>query len=150
MTCERMEQELIAYLDGRAAAVQRREVEEHLAVCAECGARAAQFRQVSSLLDQYPAADPSPYFDARLRSRLAAEARQSWWSRWIPQPRLALATISLFALGLWVASFPPAAPLPAPAQAEEEFRMIRDMHVLENYDVLANFDALSDLPAQGD
>jgi len=105
---------------------------------------------VASLLDEYPAADPSPYFDARLRSRLAAESRQSWWSRWIPQPRLALATVALFGLGLWVATFPPDAPPPTAPQAEEEFRMIKDMRVLENYDVLANFDALSDLPAQGD
>lgn len=150
MTCERMEMELIAYLDGRAADAVRREVEEHLAVCAECGARAADFQRVASLLDQYPATGPSPYFDARLRSRLAAEPRPGWWTQWIPQPRLALATISLFALGLWVASFPPQAARPSPAQAEEEFRMIRDMHVLENYDVLANFDALSDLPAQGE
>lgn len=147
MTCERMEQELIAYLDGRAAAAQRREVEEHLAVCAECGARAAEFRRVSSLLDEYPAADPSPYFDARLRSRLAGEPRPGWWSRWIPQPRLALATAALFALGLWVAALPPNAPPSTSVQAEEEFRMIKDMHVLENYDVLAEFDALSELPS---
>jgi anti-sigma factor RsiW len=147
MTCERMEQELIAYLDGRAAAAQRREVEEHLAVCADCGARAAEFQGVSSLLDEYPAAAPSPYFDARLRSRLAGEARLSWWYRWIPQPRLALATAALFALGLWISAVPPEAPPPTAAQADEEFRMIRDMHVLENYDVLAEFDALSELPS---
>lgn len=150
MTCERMETELIAYLDGRAAAAQRREVEEHLVACADCGARAAEFQRVSSLLDEYTAADPSPYFDARLRSRLATEPRPGWWSQWIPQPRLALATAALFALGIWVAAFPPDAPPPTMQQAEEEFRMIKDMHVLENYDVLANFDALSELPAQGD
>jgi anti-sigma factor RsiW len=144
-----MEQELVAYLDGRAATEQRREIEEHLAVCPECGARAAEFQRVSNLLDEYPATDPSPYFDARLRRRLAAEARPNWWSRWIPQPRLAFATAALFALGLWVAAYPLVAP-PTPQQAEEEFRMIKDMHVLENYDVLSNFDALSELPAQGD
>ena len=147
MTCERMETELIAYLDGRVDAAQRREVEEHLALCADCGARAAAFQRVSSVLDEYPAADPSPYFDARLRSRLAAEPRPSWWSPWIPQPRLALATAALFTLGLWVAAFPPDTPPPTAAQTEEEFRMIRDMHVLENYDVLADFDALSERPA---
>ena len=150
MTCEQMEQELIAYLDGRATAAQRREVEEHLAVCAGCGARAAGFQRVSSLLDEFPAADPSPYFDARLRTRLAADPRRRWWSLWIPQPRLALATAALVVLGAWVAAIPPEAPLPNSAQAEEDFRLIKDMHVLENYDVLANFDALSELPAQGD
>ena len=60
---------------------------------------------------------------------------------------MALATAALFTLGLWVAAFPPDTPPPTAAQTEEEFRMIRDMHVLENYDVLADFDALSELPA---
>jgi anti-sigma factor RsiW len=146
MTCERLETELIAYLDGRVDPARRREVEDHLAVCADCGARAAGFHRVSRLLDDYPAADPSPFFDARLRGRLAAEPRPRWWSLWIPQPRLALATAALLALGLWVSAFPPVAPPPTAAQAEEEFRMINDMHVLENYEVLADFDALSELP----
>ena len=146
MTCARMETELIAYLDGRAGADERREVEAHLAVCADCGARAAEFQRVSNLLDDYKATDPSPYFDARLRGRLAAEPRPRWWSLWVPQPRLALATAALLALGVWVSAFPPDVP-PTPAQAEEEFRMIKDMHVLENYDLLADFDALSELPA---
>jgi hypothetical protein len=30
---------------------------------------------------------------------------------------------------------------------EADFRMIRDLPVLENYDVLSKFDALSELPA---
>lgn len=150
MTCDRMEQGLIPYLDGRANAAQRREVEEHLAVCPDCGARAAGFQRVSSLLEEYPATEASPYFDARLRSRLAAEPRRRWWSAWIPQPRLALATAALVVFGAWIAVVPPDVPPPSPAQAEEDFRVIKDMHVLENYDVLSNFDALSELPAEGD
>ncbi|MGH9593568.1 MAG: hypothetical protein ACRD5L_10785, partial [Bryobacteraceae bacterium] len=36
----------------------------------------------------------------------------------------------------------------APAPADADFRMIRDLPVLENYDVLSKFDALSELPEQ--
>jgi hypothetical protein len=35
----------------------------------------------------------------------------------------------------------------SPTNSEEQFRMIKDLGVLENYDVLSNFDALSDLPS---
>ncbi|HEY1866355.1 MAG TPA: hypothetical protein VGG55_04730, partial [Candidatus Acidoferrales bacterium] len=48
-------------------------------------------------------------------------------------------------------SFPPARPpavTVAPQGSDAEFRMIKDLPVLEDYDVVANFDALSDLPAQ--
>ncbi|NDQ57546.1 MAG: hypothetical protein GZ088_10790 [Acidipila sp.] len=147
MNCEKMERELIAYLDGRAPASLRREIDLHLATCPACHARAAEFQQISNLLDEFPAPDPSPYFDARLRNRLATEPRRSWWSVWLPQPRLALATAALLILGAWVSTFPPDTPPPAPVQAEEEFRMIKDMPVLENYDVLANLDALSEIAA---
>ena len=147
MTCEKMEMELVAFLDGGGAGDSRREVEQHLASCAACRARAAEFQQVSKLLDEFPAAGPSPYFDARLRSRLANDPRRSWWASLVPQPRLALASTALLLLGIWISAFPPEASPPTPVQAEEEFRMIKDMPVLENYDVLANLDALSEMSA---
>jgi anti-sigma factor RsiW len=142
-----MELDLVAFLDDRAAGDSRRQVEQHLATCAACRTRAMEFQHVSKLLDEFPAAGPSPYFDARLRSRLASEPRRSWWALWLPQPRLALAATALLLLGIWISALPPEVPPPTPVQAEEEFRMIKDMPVLENYDVLANLDALSEMAA---
>jgi anti-sigma factor RsiW len=150
MTCERIEGQLIAYLDGRARAQERREVEQHLAACAACRTRAEEMRAVWGLLADVPAADPSAWFDARLRQRIAAAPNPAWWQRWLPQPSLALATLALLVMGLVVSSGPRhPAPVPQTAMTEqEEFRMIKNMQVLEDYEVLKDFDALNDL--QGD
>lgn len=57
--------------------------------------------------------------------------------------------MALVALSVFV-SLRPNKPMVAgnsPTNSEEQFRMIKNLGVLENYDVLSNFDALSDLPA---
>ncbi len=153
MNCERMENRLIAYLDGKASAADRREVEAHLAACGACRTRAEEFRALWSVLDEAPPAQPSPAFDARLRARVAAEpARASVWAWLAPSPRLALAVTLLAVFSVWLSSLPPTTtPVQtqqAAAPAEAEFRMIRDLPVLEDYDVLANFEPLTELPAK--
>jgi anti-sigma factor RsiW len=150
MNCERMETLWITYLDGRATPRERHEAEQHLAGCAACRARVEEFRGVWKLLEEVPAVDPSPWFDARLRQRVAMEPGPSGWRRlagWLPQPRLALATLALVALGIWVASAPPRPAAHPPALAmneQEEFKMIKNMQVLENYDVLKDLGALNE------
>lgn len=149
MNCERMENRLIAYLDGRASPAERREVEAHLAACGACQTRAEEFRRLWTVLDEVPAEEASAAFDARLRARLAAEpAPSSVWSWLVPSPRLAFAISLLLILSVLISLLPPAAPPapPAPANSEAEFKMIKDLPVLEDYDVLANFEALSELP----
>ncbi len=151
MNCERMENRLIAYLDGRARAAERREVEAHLAACSACRTRAEEFRLLWGVLDEVPMRDPSPAFDAHLRTRIAAEPpRPSPWAWLVPQPRLAFAVSLLLLLSLWMSSLPPGEKpgVPGPAGSEAEFKMIKDLPVLEDYDVLANFEALSELPPQ--
>jgi len=54
MNCTRIETKLMAYLDGRSNARERREVEAHLKTCALCRERAEEFRSVSSLLEELP------------------------------------------------------------------------------------------------
>jgi len=150
MNCGQMENRLIAYLDGKANRTERREVEAHLAACAACRTRAEEFRLLSGVLDEVPMKEPSPAFDARLRARLAAEPpRRSFWAWLAPSPRLAFAASMLLVASVWISSLPQ-----APRQdsvtpnADAEFRMIKDLPVLEDYDVLANFEALSELPTQ--
>ncbi len=149
MNCERMENRLIAYLDGRASQAERREVEDHLAACTACRTRAEEFRRLWNVLDEVPMEEPLPTFDARVRARIAAEpARPSVWSWLVPSPRLAFAVSLLLILSVWISSLPPANPPAAstPVNSEAEFKMIKDLPVLEDYDVLANFEALSELP----
>jgi len=125
-------------------------VEAHLADCGACRTRAEEFRLLWGVLDEVPQLETSPAFDARLRTRIAAEPpRQSLWAWLVPSPRLALAVSLLLLLSVWISSVPAPGPAVAEvAQSEAEFKMIKDLPVLEDYDVLANFEALSELPPQ--
>jgi len=156
MNCEHIESQLISYLDGRASVRERREVDQHLASCAACRARVEGFRGVWRVLDETPATDPSGWFDARLRRRIAAEPPPGFWMRlaaWLPQPRLALASLALIVVGFWVAMAPrPSIHSPAPnavaVNDEQNFRVIKNMQVLENFDVLKDLSGSSE--PQGD
>jgi anti-sigma factor RsiW len=145
MKCEDVSNELIAYLDRRANSAERRDVEEHIAVCAGCRTRAEEFRKLWSILDEVPAIEPSFAFDARLRQRVAAEPRRNWLAWLVPQPRLAFSMAMLIALSVWMAKLPPPVPMDTEASTKQQFEMIKDLGVLENYDVLTKLDALSEL-----
>jgi anti-sigma factor RsiW len=150
MKCEDVGKGLIAYLDQRANAAERREIEAHLAGCAACRTRAEEFRSVRTMLDELPAVEPSFGFDARVRQRVAAEPpRQSWFGWFEPQARFALSAAMLVALTVWVVKLPSRHPVePSPIAAnvasDQDFDAIKDLGVLENYDVLTKFDALSE------
>lgn len=149
MNCEKISNSLISYLDGRATASERSMVEAHLKLCASCRERAEEFRRLWDVMSEVPAIEPSFAFDARMRQRIAAAGRPRFWAWLMPSPRLAAAVVALVGLSVFV-SIQPNKPISvgnSPANSEEQFRMIKDLGVLENYDVLSNFDALSDLPA---
>ena len=150
MKCEDASKELIAYLDGRVNAAGRAKVESHLAGCAACRNGAEEMRKVSMLLGEVPAVEPSFGFDARVRQRVAAEPRQSWFWRLVPAPRPAFAVALLIALTVLVAKLPsnraPAPPVATTSaqEQEEDFNAIKNLGVLENYDVLTKFDSLAE------
>jgi anti-sigma factor RsiW len=136
MSCSRMENRILPYVDGRVKESERREMEVHLAACATCRLRVNEFRAVTGLLDELPQIEPSAAFDVRVRARVAAEpVKQSWWAWFAPSPRVAFAA-SLLLLGtVWIG-----ANSNQPSIAQE------DLPVLENYDVLSNFEPLTELP----
>jgi anti-sigma factor RsiW len=148
MKCEEVSKELIGYLDRRVNSGERRQVEEHLLGCAACRTRAEELRSVWSVLEEVPAIEPSFGFDSRVRQRIAAEPRRTWFEWFVPQPRLAFSVALLLVLSVWVAKLPQRNPVLAPTTAtneSEQFQEIKDLGVLENYEVLTNFDALSEL-----
>ncbi|MHB8754881.1 MAG: anti-sigma factor family protein [Candidatus Acidiferrales bacterium] len=149
MSCEKISNALIAYLDGRASSEDRSVVEAHLKLCTACQERAEEFRRLWQVMAEVPGVEPSLGFDARLRQRIAAAPRPKFWAWMLPAPRFAFSVALLVALSVWVGGRQPRSVSPqiATANSEEQFRMIKDLGVLENYDVLSNFDALSDLPA---
>jgi len=155
-SCNGMQDKVVEYLDGRIRPAERRAVEEHFSSCAECRVRAEQFRALWNALDDLPVLSPSPAFDASLRARIAAEpSPRHFWSSWIwlPSPRLAFAVTALVVMSVWLSSMPrgttdrtTAEAAATQSSADSEFRMIRDLPVLENYDVISKFDALTELP----
>jgi len=149
MKCHEVADELIAYLDRRANSAERQIIEEHLRTCAPCRTRAEQFRKVWNVLDEVPSIEPSLGFDVRLRQRVASELRPKWAGWFVLEPRLAFSMALLIALTVWMAKMPPATSLETELGTKQQFEMIKDLPVLENYDVLSKFDALSELgPAQ--
>ena len=137
MSCTRMENKILGYVDGRLKEGERLEVEKHLATCAACRLRVNEFRAVHSLLDELPVIEPSAAFDLRVHARVAAEpVKQSWWAWMMPAPRVAIAAAMLLLASVWIGTRPN-----NPPQIAQE-----DMTVLENYDVISNFDPLTELP----
>ncbi len=154
MNCSRIENRILPYLDGRLADSDRREVEAHIFACEPCRVRVEEFRAVSGLLGELPMIAPSAAFDARLQARIAAEPARRGWGAWLaPSPRIAFAASLLLVLVVWTAKRPtdrdtyPAHVPDAAAGANADFRMMKDLPVLEDYDILSNFEPLTDLPA---
>lgn len=146
MNCEKFENLLVAYMDGRATEADRRDVELHLVACSACRTRTEEFGRMWSALDEAPAPQVSPAFEARLRAHIAAEPQRTWLA-WFPAPRFAFSAALLLMLSVWVGNRP-AIDVPLETVAvEDDSRSSRDLQVLEDLDVLVNFEALSELPS---
>jgi anti-sigma factor RsiW len=143
MNCTRMENKILAYVDGRLKESERLEMEKHLSACGACQLRVNEFRAVTSLLDEVPQIEPSAAFDVRVRARVAAEpVKQGWWAWFTPSPRVAFAASLLLLATVWIGSRPTDRTL----TAADEAQINQDLPILENFDVLSDFGALTDLP----
>jgi hypothetical protein len=148
MNCNDCGKGLVAYLDRRANSAERQAIEQHLSGCADCRARAEEFRTLFSVMDEMPVIEPSFGFDGRVRQRIAAEPKRRWFEWMVPQPRLALSGAFLAVLAVWMVKTAPMNPNVAPAVAsvqQEDFNAIKNLDVLENYDLVTGIDALSQL-----
>src|SRR5262249_6103859 len=135
MSCSRMENKILGYVDGRLKEAERLEAEKHLSACPACRLRVNEFRAVSGLLDELPVIEPSPAFDLRVHGGVAAEpVKQSWWAWFAPSPRVAFAASMLLLASIWIGTRPTS----NPTQIADT-----DVQVLENYDVVSSFDPLA-------
>jgi anti-sigma factor RsiW len=143
MSCKRMENKIVAFVDGRLKDSERLEMEKHLSACRACQLRVNEFRAVAGFLDELPQIEPSAAFDVRVRARVAAEpVKQGWWAWFTPSPRVAFAASLLLLATVWIGSRPTDRTL----TAADEAQINQDLPVLENFDVLSDFGALTDLP----
>ena len=145
MSCSRMENKILGFVDGRLKESERLEMEKHLLTCAACQLRVNEFCAVNVLLDELPMIEPSAAFDLRVHARVASEpAKQSWWAWFMPAPRVAFAAATLALAMAWVGSRMPDSAL----NAGDIDKINQNLSVLENYDVISDFAPLSDLSQQ--
>lgn len=101
MMCEKVRADFMeAVISGTEAASPQ--LQEHLRSCASCAEEFAAYQRTMSVLDEWKAPEPSPYFDFRLRARMrdAAEAAQPvGWLAWLRKPMVAAAAVVLVAAG---------------------------------------------------
>jgi anti-sigma factor RsiW len=143
MSCSRMENKILGYVDGRLKESERLEMEKHVSTCAACRVRVNEFRAVNGLLDELPVIEPSAAFDIRMQARVAAEpVKQSWWAWFAPSPRVVLAAAMLLLATVWIGSRSADSSL----SATDIDKINQNMQVLENYDVISDFAPLSELP----
>jgi predicted anti-sigma-YlaC factor YlaD len=145
MKCTGMSEHLMDVAAGLPAEPQ---VVEHLHACPACAEKLKSLRSTMTLLDEWQAPEPSPYFDTRLQARLREEAAHSHgWLQWLRKPALAGAMAALLLVGtlLYIPignnaiAPPPMAPPPAGTAVAD----LQDLD--KNYDLFANFDLLDDL-----
>jgi anti-sigma factor RsiW len=142
------------------------EVKAHLESCAECAGKLEAFRQTMSLLDEWQAPEPSPYFDVRLHARLREErTKQSvGWLNWLRKPALAAAFALLMIASVTLVRMNSdrvdsgksgngaiTNPVPTVAVAAEPGTAVGDLQALEkNQSLYSDFEVLDDLEVQQD
>ena len=178
MTCPEREK-LFSSIHQMVKPQEAEEVRRHLAECPRCAQVVEEYRKLDLALDEWTAAEPSPWFDARMRARLAASGKEK--SGLLGFGGLRTLVVSVLSVVLIVAGFivfhqrraressvpvpsssapqvsetaPPAsAEVEAPAHplsVEQQVKVDENLSVLEDYDMLSNFDVLSELPQAKD
>lgn len=138
MTCEQIDQQLDAYLDGTLDATSRTVVDAHLASCATCQAQSRELRAVLAAAERLPRsiAPPRnlwPAISSRLPARVGSPAAtRPVWRRWAPLAAAAVLLIAVTAIVTYriardpmsLANQPaPTATLPVSFAADREYTL---------------------------
>ena len=134
------------------------EAKAHLDSCAECAGKLEAFRQTMSLLDEWKAPEPSPYFDVRLRARLREESakRSAGWLQWLRRPVLAASFALVMVVGVSLVRMNSGergsnSASSSVAVAADPGTVVGDLQALEkNQNLYSDFDVLDDLAVQQD
>lgn len=100
-SCMKKEQ-IFAYSSNMLGPGERSKAEAHLLQCPSCRKVLAGYETLGSALGEWKSAEPSPWFDARVRARIASAVKtHPWysitgfgWKRWT-----AVAAIAILAVG---------------------------------------------------
>jgi hypothetical protein len=156
MVCEEIRERMLDVAAGLSEPTAEQKL--HLASCAACGEKLEQIRQSMSLLDEWQAPGPSPYFDVRLQASLREEMAkpQTGWLQWFRRPVLAAALMLL--LGIGVGSFFTrhggryhAVGNGRIVQQIQPGTAVSDLQVLDrNHELFSDFELLDELSVQND
>jgi hypothetical protein len=140
-------------------AVASAETQAHLRECRQCATQLDALRRTLAVLGEWPAPEPSPYFDTRLHARLREEmaaAPGRTWLAWLRRPALAASLAALFFVG--VSLFFSNHNLNNSPSAVTSWEMnvtaqpgtaVGDLQALDkNQDLYADFDVLDQLEVQ--
>lgn len=149
MNCNEIREQLVEVAGG---AETPSGIQNHLRNCAECTNTLAELRKTMTLLNEWQAPEPSPYFDVRLQARLREEKQKAAasWLDWLRKPVLGLVAAVLVAagVGLFEYDHTPNPPKQGPLQIGSA---VGDLQFLDrNSDILQNFDALDALDGTAD
>lgn len=139
-----------------AASAVPPDMEAHLAGCQECAHVLESLRATMSLLDEWKAPEPSPYWDVRMQARLREEQQKAaaphGWLYWLRRPALSLTAALCLVVG--IGSYQAYRIMHTPETAQNQpvhmaaptGTAVADLQYLEsNHELLQNFDALDDL-----
>jgi predicted anti-sigma-YlaC factor YlaD len=152
MNCTEIREELVEVASGTPATPL---IEAHVRDCSGCAETLQHLKQTMSMMDEWTAPDPSPFFDTRLQARLREEraTKSVSWLEWLRRPvAVMVATVLVVAGGLLVqrgGTFYPSTQTPAPVVAKGT--PVGDLQFLDkNSEVLDDFDALDALDGTPD
>lgn len=98
MNCKDMRENLIELLtEGQADPA----VATHVKECSACAGELESLRKTMSLLDEWEAPEPTPYFLTRLQAHVREEQgkKPEGWLAWVRQPWLATALATVLVVG---------------------------------------------------
>ena len=155
MKCEEIREQMFDLMTAEGAVAP--EVQLHLDGCPTCSGELASMQQTMSLLDEWQAPEPSPFFDTRMQALLREEKakvaeKRSWVLDWFRKPVLtaAAAVALVVAAGIYagVQNEHRSADQAVVAQGDPA---IRDLQTLDkDQEVINNFAALDDDPSNDD
>ncbi|HET7101905.1 MAG TPA: zf-HC2 domain-containing protein [Terriglobia bacterium] len=161
-------EKLFLFTHGMLEQEEADRMRRHVAGCDECGRAAGEYLHLDAALDDWNVAEPSPWFDSKVRARVAASENRN--SGFFGFGRLRVLATGVAAVALILVAVvvfnhqgvvenqqpiattassqnsPATQALRQPLRPEERLKMDENLSLLEDYEVVANFDALSELP----
>jgi anti-sigma factor RsiW len=152
MNCKDVRENLVELLDPTLESQADSALVAHVRECGACAQELESLRKTMTLLDEWEAPEPSPYFLTRLGAHVKEEREKTqapgssgslaWtWTRWMRRPALALSLSAVLVAGGLV-YLGTRSPKVDPASGTP----VADLQMLDkNQDVLTNTDLIDEL-----